>query len=538
MLKVLIADDEQLICSMINKMIDWEGRGLALAGMANNGLDVLDQIRELHPDIVITDIRMPGLTGLELIEEAMKIDESLDFIIISGYKNFDYAHQALTMGVRHYLLKPIDRTELMETLDRIIEERRKTDANRRENEAFAEQQESYRQEARQHFLNSILQDSGMETADGAAQDTGSEEERLAFHGEGYRAFFVKLDSTDEGEIEPGLLEILRTLVEKEETDQWHCEHITTLVKSGIISVINAPAGARQAHPKDMETLFTKCRRETDKFTGYSVTIGVGAEKDQIQDTRISIDEATRAVKYRIRSGLARVIHYEDLKRVDEDISSVFTQDHRNGNRRAVESLDAAAVQDDTQILYEQLARRSDYSPLKLFCLIETFAQIIRETWEENAVEEQIISEFTYAVEELMDRSTTEARLIQRFQDAIEYYFRKVLEQRRQNGSASIREAKQYLAEHYRENPSLEEVADRVGMSPTYLSAMFKKEVGIGFSDYLIQLRCEESKRLIRTTQEPLAAVAEAVGYQDPKYFSRIFRKTVGIKPSEYRKLYQ
>ena len=77
MLKVLIADDEQLICSMINKMIDWEGRGLALAGMANNGLDVLDQIRELHPDIVITDIRMPGLTGLELIEEAMKIDDSL-----------------------------------------------------------------------------------------------------------------------------------------------------------------------------------------------------------------------------------------------------------------------------------------------------------------------------------------------------------------------------------------------------------------------------------------------------------------------------
>jgi two-component system response regulator YesN len=233
-----------------------------------------------------------------------------------------------------------------------------------------------------------------------------------------------------------------------------------------------------------------------------------------------------------------VIHYEDLKRVDEDISSVFSQDHRNGNRRAVEALDAAAVQDDIQIIYEQLSARSDYSPLKLFCLIETFAQIIRETWEENAVEEQIISEFTYTVEELMDRSTTEARLIQRFQDAVEYYFRKVLEQRRQNGSASIREAKQYLAEHYRENPSLEEVADRVGMSPTYLSAMFKKEVGIGFSDYLIQLRCEEAKRLIRTTQEPLAAVAEAVGYQDPKYFSRIFRKTVGIKPSEYRKLYQ
>ena len=538
MLKVLIADDEQLICSMIKKMIDWEGRSLELAGMANNGLDVLAQIRELRPDIVITDIRMPGLNGLELIEEAMKINDSLDFIIISGYKNFDYAHQALTMGVRHYLLKPIDRTELMDTLDRIIEERKKNDASRRENEALAERQESYRQEARQHFLNSILQDRGMETAGGTEQDAGSDEERLAFRREGYRAFFVKLDSTDEGEIEPGLLEILRALVEKEETDYWHCEHITTLVRSGIISVINTPVGARQAHPKDMETLFTKCHREADKFTGYSVTIGVGAEKDRIQDTRLSIDEAARAVKYRIRSGLARVIHYEDLKRVDEDIDSVFTQDHRNGNRRAVESLDAAAVQDDVQILYEQLYSYADYSPLKLFRLIEAFAQIIRQVWEENEVEQQILSEFSYAVEELMDRSTTEARLIQRFQDVVETYFRKVLEMRRQNGSASIREAKQYLAEHYRENPSLEEVADRVGMSPTYLSAMFKKEVGIGFSDYLIQLRCEEAKRLIRTTQEPLTAVAEAVGYQDPKYFSRIFRKTVGIKPSEYRKLYQ
>ena len=148
---------------------------------------------------------MPGLTGLELIEEAMKIDDSLDFIIISGYKNFDYAHQALTMGVRHYLLKPIDRTELMETLDRIIEERRKTAASRRENEAFAKQQESYRQEARQHFLNSILQDSGMETAEGTVQNSGSEEKRLAFHKGGYRAFFVKLDSTEEGEVEPGLI---------------------------------------------------------------------------------------------------------------------------------------------------------------------------------------------------------------------------------------------------------------------------------------------------------------------------------------------
>ena len=538
MLKVLIADDEQLICSMIKKMIDWEGMGLELAGTADNGLDLLKQIGEVHPDIVITDIRMPGLTGLELIQEAMKIDQSLEFIIVSGYKNFEYAHQALTLGVRHYLLKPIDRTELTETLDRIIAERKKSDADRMETEALARQQETYRQEAREHFLNSILQDEGISSVENPADAGRPEEKILAFDRDHYRAFFVKVDWTEEGDVAPGILEILRVLVEKEEKDVWHCEYVTTLVKSGVISVISCPAGARELHPGDMETLFTKCRRETDKFSGYTVTIGVGGEKDRIEDVRRSIEEASRAVKYRIRMGLGRVIHYEDLKRVEEDISSEFTADVAAGNRRAVSALDADAVRDDLQIIYERLRNREDYSPLMLYRLIEESAGLIKQSWEDDAVDEQIIDEFMRAREIIMDRSTTEGRMLQRFQDTVELFFRRVLEQRRQSGTASIREAKRYIAEHFRANPTLEEVAGMAGMSPTYLSAMFKKDVGIGFSEYLTQLRCEEAKRLMRQTQEPLAQIAEEVGYQDAKYFSRIFRKTVGIKPSEYRKLYQ
>ena len=538
MLKVLIADDEQLICNMIQKMIDWEGRGLALAGMADNGLDVLKQIRESRPDIVITDIRMPGLTGLELIQEAMKIDESLVFIIISGYKSFEYAHQALTLGVRHYLLKPIDRAELMETLDTIIAEREKSAADRRETETLARQQETFRQEAREHFLNSILQDEGLSTPQHRTDTEAPEEKLLAFTRDHYRAFFVKIDWTEEGDVAPGLLEILRTVVEKEERDYWNCEFITAPVKSGLISVISCPAGARDLHPGDMESLFTKCRRETDKFSGYSVTIGVGGEKDRIEDIRRTIEEASCAVKYRIRLGLGRVIHYEDLRRVEEDISGIFTAEIEAGNRRAISALDSDAVRDDLQILYEQLLARENYSPLMLYRLIDGFSGLICRTWEEDGVTEQIISDFTHAKEIIMDRSTTEGRMLQRFQDTVELFLRRVLEQRRQSGTAAIREAKHYIAEHFRANPTLEEVAGMAGMSPTYLSAMFKKEVGIGFSEYLTQMRCEEAKRMIRETQEPLAQIAEAVGYQDAKYFSRIFRKTVGIKPSEYRKLYQ
>lgn len=536
MLKVLIADDEELIRRMIEKLIDWEAMGLSLVGNAENGLQVLSLIEELHPDIVITDIRMPGIDGLEMIAQASEKAENhgvkLDFVIISGYRNFEYAHQALTMGVRHYLLKPIDRTELTETLEQIIRERKKSQKTEESGHTDTDRENYYRRNARQHYLNSILEETGMGTA-----GSDSLEKRLDFSGSCCQAFLAKIDWTEEGEVAFGLLEILQTVIEKEE-ESWGCEYVSTHVKSGIISVINYQPGTNGPRSGDMETLYTKCRKETDKFSGYTVTFGVGTEKKNIGEVRFSIDEAVYAVKCRIRKGLGRVIYFNELSYIKHDIQEVLTPRILAGNRRAVDSLDADAVNGDLQMFSEQIRSFPRYSPVQLYELIEQISGLIREVWEENNVEKTTISDFSLAVETLMDRCTTEGRLLQRFQDIVALFFRRILEIRRQRGQAPVREAKQYLSEHFRDPLSLEEVAEQVGISPAYFSTLFKKELGIGFSEYLIQLRCDEAKRLMRTTREPLAVISESVGYQDAKYFSRIFRRTVGIKPSEYRKLYQ
>ena len=532
MLKVLIADDEQLICRMIQKMIDWEGKGLELAGMAENGLEVLDKIETLKPDIVITDIRMPGLDGLEMIREAMNRSQQLDFIIISGYRNFEYAHQALTLGVRHYLLKPIDENELSDTLDRIIAERRKTQADEESAEEMKAQRETQRRSVRQHFLNSILRGSSITPE----EEELSETELLEFRDARYLAFFVKADWTEEGEIAAGLLGILLALIEKEESE-WGCEFVNTQVKSGIISVINYPAGAKEAHPEDMEQVFTKCRKEMDKFAGYSVTFGVGTEKDDISKAGETIDEAVKAVKCRIRKGIDRVIYYDPaLRRADMD--ALFPAAERAGTRRAVEAVDYEAVKSDFDMVTERLMEDVRHSPLDVFEVIETFTGLILEVLKENGVREALLTEFRGHVDLLMDQSTTEAGMNHRFREEIGSCFRKIIAERRQSGQAPVREAKAYMTQHFAGNPTLEEVAGAVGMSPAYLSTLFKKEVGIGFTDYLTQLRCEEAKRLMRESDESMSLIAEKVGYQDAKYFSRIFRKTVGIKPSEYRRLYR
>ena len=124
MLKVIIADDERLICRLVQALADWESLGMEVAALAENGLEALELIKSREPDILITDIRMPGCDGLELIRSAKELMPDLEVVIISGYAHFEYAQKAMKYGAGYYLLKPIKQTELMETLEKIRENAR------------------------------------------------------------------------------------------------------------------------------------------------------------------------------------------------------------------------------------------------------------------------------------------------------------------------------------------------------------------------------------------------------------------------------
>lgn len=134
-LKVVIADDEVRICQLIQALVNWEEMGMEIAGTANNGIDACEVIEKVCPDILITDIRMPGCSGLELIEKIKKTKPELEIIIISGYAHFEYAQQAIRYGVGYYLLKPINKVELMGILEKLknkIGERIDSEQNRQE----------------------------------------------------------------------------------------------------------------------------------------------------------------------------------------------------------------------------------------------------------------------------------------------------------------------------------------------------------------------------------------------------------------------
>ena len=156
MIKVLIADDEIKVCQLIKNLVPWEEIGLELIGFANNGINAIEMIVKEKPDIVITDIRMPGYDGIELIKRAKEFNPNINFIIVSGYRHFDYAHNAIKYGVGDYLLKPLKKNELINTLNKMVEKYNQKNKQIDENETLKKRIKNDMEKLRLGFMVDLL----------------------------------------------------------------------------------------------------------------------------------------------------------------------------------------------------------------------------------------------------------------------------------------------------------------------------------------------------------------------------------------------
>lgn len=541
MLKVLIADDEQLICRMLTKMIDWEKEGLELLDCVYNGRDVLDAIENKRPDIVITDICMPCMDGLQIVEKAKEKGIHIDFIIMSGYKNFEYAHTALNLGVKHYLLKPINKNELNEILRRIVAERKTICESEERIERLVEKANNGTKKIRKHFLNNVIRNNRYTRS---LMEDGKENEELneeplncEFQQDSFIALFTKIDAENPNYDMKSLLDEVNYLIEKN-LQLYDWEYINSYVNSGVITIINYPKAEYIELEAVCEKLFSQCRLEMDKFSGFYVTLGVGETKERISEVQDSIRESVEAIQCRLKKGVNRLIMPEELKYREIKIADIFTENDRNNLAKTIESLDYNAYNQYFMEMYTRIKEYPKYSPTVIFELIDQLKEQIIEIWNENDIDETICNEFEKEIQYVMDFNIKEDMMIYSVSEDIRIYFTRVYQENQNKSKMPIRIAKKYIQENFDSPITLEEVAEAISLSPAYLSTLFKKEIGIKFSDYLISCRIEKAKQLLKESGESMQIIAEQVGYSDAKYFSKTFFKTVGLKPSEYRKLYR
>ena len=540
MLKVLIADDEQLICRMLTKMIDWEKEGLELLDCVYNGRDVLDAIENKRPDIVITDICMPCMDGLQIVEKAKEKGIHIDFIIMSGYKNFEYAHTALNLGVKHYLLKPINKNELNEILRRIVAERKTICESEERIERLVEKANNGTKKIRKHFLNNVIRNNRYTRS---LMEDGKENEELneeplncEFQQDSFIALFTKIDAENPNYDMKSLLDEVNYLIEKN-LQLYDWEYINSYVNSGVITIINYPKAEYIELEAVCEKLFSQCRLEMDKFSGFYVTLGVGETKERISEVQDSIRESVEAIQCRLKKGVNRLIMPEELKYREIKIADIFTENDRNNLAKTIESLDYNAYNQYFMEMYTRIKEYPKYSPTVIFELIDQLKEQIIEIWNKNDIDETICNEFEKEIQYVMDFNIKEDMMIYSVSEDIRIYFTRVYQENQNKSKMPIRIAKKYIQENFDSPITLEEVAEAISLSPAYLSTLFKKEIGIKFSDYLISCRMEKAKQLLKESGESMQIIAEQVGYSDAKYFSKTFFKTIGLKPSEYRKLY-
>ncbi|MCL2033637.1 MAG: helix-turn-helix domain-containing protein [Oscillospiraceae bacterium] len=527
LLKVVIADDEARVCNLVKMLADWDALGMEVVGTASNGFEALKFVEQIKPDILITDIRMPGCDGLELIRQAKLLVPNLEIAIISGYAQFEYAQTAVSYNAGAYLLKPIKKDVLIATLEKLGGKCRERAASKSALEHLRQNSDTNRELLRsrlpEDLLNGRLQ---APTRELLRRDYG-----FKLHDGLFQVFILKMDYDRE------TFSASSIAVARAKAEEFIDSMLFSLCISGVFQFYkSAGYGVIHYASTDSDPVRRALRQclnqlETQKFIFGPVefSLSVGKAVKSPEDLPLSMREAQNAVTERIVEGTGRLLESAPRRSLLNE-GKLLDQYNRALNHVAdtLDAEDADKAADDLQKEVGGIPGLHGYELLGLVLAAGKMFTIRFNIKDEPGLTHEFESrcELCASADKLFDC----LRVFQR------QWIGVVRERRESEKSRPIRIAKQYIHQHFNEPITLEDVSAATGFSVNYFSAMFKKETGEGFSKYLTHVRMERAKDLLRDTNYSVAEICRRVGYSDLKHFTGAFKKTTGLNPGQYRKL--
>jgi two-component system response regulator YesN len=537
MIRVLIADDEEKVCTLIYKLVPWKDFDMEVVATVYNGIEALERIQELAVDVVITDIRMPGYDGIELISKAKEIKDHIEFIIISGYRHFEYAQSAIKYGVSDYLLKPIKKEELVGTLEKI----RWKCLKRAEQLSTQEQlrlrlQDDTSKKREQLFLDLLSNSSGATAS--------LEELNQTYCFKLVKGIFqltaVKIDCLYE-DYNADSIKVLYEKISKilDSILRDSCYEMEIYCKDTIIYVLlNYPLESRVFVRRQLKALMSELSVQKSVFDKVFFTLCIGNQSEDIHELPKCFISTQNAVFQRLIDGIGKMI--EDAPAVGEYVSinqEVLLGDFRRGMSQAVELLDIQAALSAVSLLAGSLQINPKTKGSYVYKLVlaagEMFMVLIKNAQYNVEIPAEIFEEFKIR---LFLCGTVE-QLFESLSLLVRTQIELIVQEKKQADNRPIRIAKEYIQRNYMKPIGLEEVSEMLGFNLSYFSALFKKETGKNFLEYLTEVRISNAKELLRETNLNIAEICNRVGYLDQKHFIATFKKYAGIKPGEFRKLY-
>ena len=526
MYKIFLVEDEIVVRESIRDHIDWNKTEFMFVGEAPDGEIALPLIQEKKPDILLTDIKMPFMDGLELSSYIKKNMPWIKIIIISGHQEFEYAKEAISIGVEEYVIKPISSKDLLDILDKVarnIDSEKKQAVNNQLMNKYVTDSVEYMKE---EFLNNlILGCIPSYLALDKARSYG-----LDIIGKFYRVLRINIGVEAGNDFNQYLFNIEQIIATVTEGDK----NILRFKRSLNEMILLVKDDDRLRLEENCRLLTLEIEQRI-KPNGYRVKIDIGSTQERIQGISKSFRDIESENKY-TDDGLND--HYEDqllleLQKLSEKRNSYSDFDDqlilnslRLGNRKE--------VQETIENYFDHIKDKgvsiilNIYLAIRINVVISTF---IRELGEDPM---EFITKQN-RLQELATQLDTPEKLRNYIEDSVNRVF-DIREKRKNNGHYEIiNNAKQYIDDQYADpNISLQAVANYVSVSPCHFSTVFSQETGETFVQYLTNARMRRAKELFNTTSMKSGEIALEIGYKDPHYFSYIFKKNVGCKPTDYK----
>ncbi len=503
MLRLIIADDEKIIRETICALIDWNSLGIEVVGVCKNGLEAYDMIIDEYPDIVLTDIKMPGFSGLELIRRLTQTHEDIQFIILSGYREFDFAMEAMRYGVKHYLLKPCNERQIIDTVEKV----KKVCYQQKEQKLQDKTQRDFSAGFRKNLMRSIITEGLLSRAE-LSQLTAFYENYLDFTGTSYHlCYFYYLEEANVMECTKKLYDYLKEYLPAVSCCFLYINNILILI---------------------MEN----CRASYEEFDNFAKGLNFQQQTIGIEYQRI---------EYQSLIGLLQLL-VEKLKRYDmiyfiEDTLKIPIYNYDpclQKLHRIIEKLASGKgdIQQVKQELKSILSSIQDEEFLKILITnilmtpnvlnnldgVPTLPELLNDI-NTSSNPKEVYRRFIDLIDSIRPLNTFASVAYKPFIRNIFTF----VEEQLSDPSLSLK----WIAEHY------------LYMNVDYVSKQFVKQTGKRFSQYLNEVRIEKAKSLLKNCRtDKIYLVAEQVGCgNNPQYFSQLFKKYTGMKPSDYVKKY-
>jgi two-component system response regulator YesN len=465
--KVLIVDDESWVVESLKDLVDWKGYGFEVVGQAYNGVDALEAMRKYRPDVVFTDIRMPEMNGLELLQRGKSLPFPIHFVVVSGYAEFAYAQKAISYGAIAYCLKPFDEMEISGILLKLSK-----------------------------------------TFDAAKPSLDSSLIHLLEDPSGVN----QLKLQDE--------------LKKYDIKDWSTSGIVAVVTVGSDMlpdlherVIKLKIGtSKTAYLLNSRQAEALRRKWTDEFPARIMGIGVSEKITDLKEIKHAISNAD-------------LLAHQFF--VTKENGAYYPQafKHNELNQQMMEMSDAVRDKDNKAVhrIFEQIEALFKENVLTIQHAFQVYNMTVSFLFKLGQTENIL-----YSYEQLLQSYKHVFDMLDELRSLAKRYLQNSDSQSIETKNQAFNSILQFVTLNFRQDISLQNLSDQFFMNPSYISQLFKKEVGETFTAYIAKLRINYACELLDKDQSSVHEIAEKIGYQDYFYFTRLFKKVTGKTPSQYR----